>query len=95
MNLALWISQGILAFAFGAAGTMKLFAYEKYRAMLEKTTPTTLTHGQLTLLGLAEVAGAIGVIVPMAVNVAPSLRVGCGWAGAHYAVGHHLPRPSP
>jgi uncharacterized membrane protein len=83
MNLALWISQGILAFAFGAAGTMKLFAYEKYRAMLEKTTPTTLTHGQLTLLGLAEVAGAIGVIVPMAVNVAPWL---CVWAAGGLAI---------
>ena len=51
--------------------------------MLEKTTPTTLTHGQLTLLGLAEVAGGIGVIVPMAVNVAPWL---CVWAAAGLAI---------
>jgi hypothetical protein len=29
MNMALGIVQGLLAFAFIAAGAMKLFAYEK------------------------------------------------------------------
>jgi uncharacterized membrane protein len=75
MSLALWIAQGILAFVFVAAGAMKLFAYEKYRAMLEKTSPTTLTHGQITFLGFAELAGAAGLIIPMSVNIAPWLCV--------------------
>jgi uncharacterized membrane protein YphA (DoxX/SURF4 family) len=71
MNLALWIVQGILACLFIAAGGMKLFAYPKYRAMLEKGRPVTLTHG------------AVGVVLPMALNIAPWLTV---WAAAGMAV---------
>jgi len=83
MNLALWVVQGILAFAFVAAGGMKLFAYPKYRAMIEKTGPTTLTHGTITFIGIAELAGAVGVVLPMAANIAPWLSV---WAAAGLAV---------
>jgi len=37
MNLAIWIVQGLLAFAFIAAGGMKLFAYEKYKPSRRRT----------------------------------------------------------
>jgi uncharacterized membrane protein YphA (DoxX/SURF4 family) len=83
MNLALWIVQGILACLFIAAGGMKLFAYQKYRAMLEKGGPVGLTHGFFTFLGIAELAGAAGVVLPMALNIAPWLTV---WAAAGMAV---------
>jgi uncharacterized membrane protein len=83
MNIALWVTQGILAFIFMAAGGMKLFSYQKYRAMLEKSGPTSLTHGVITFLGIAELAGAVGVILPMALNIAPGLTV---WAAAGQAV---------
>jgi hypothetical protein len=33
MNTALWFVQAVLALAFIAAGSMKDFAYEKYKAM--------------------------------------------------------------
>jgi uncharacterized membrane protein len=79
MNIGLWVTQGILAFAFIAAGGMKLFSYEKYRAMLEKSGPTSLTHGRITLIGVAELAGAAGIVLPMALNVTPWLTV---WAAA-------------
>jgi hypothetical protein len=59
LNLALWVMQGILAFVFIAAGSMKLFAYPKYRAMLEKTGPTALTHPQITFIGIAEVVASL------------------------------------
>src|ERR1700692_4736722 len=62
MNVALWIVQGLLAFAFIAAGTMKLFAYEKYKIQLEKNGPTGITSG-LTIF--------IGIVLPMATNIAP------------------------
>ncbi len=39
MNIALWIVQAVLALAFIAAGWMKVFAYEKYKAMSEKNGP--------------------------------------------------------
>lgn len=80
MNLALWIMQGILACLFIAAGGMKLFAYQKYRATLEKGGPVTLTHGFFTFLGIVELAGAGGVILPTALNIAPWLTV-CAAAG--------------
>lgn len=83
MNIALWVTQGILACLFIAAGGMKLFSYQKYRAMLEKSGPTSLTHGFITFLGVAELAGAAGVVFPMALNTAPWLTV---WAAAGMAV---------
>jgi uncharacterized membrane protein len=83
MNIGLWITQGILAFMFVMAGGMKLFSYQKYRAMLEKNGPTSLTHGVITFLGIAELAGAAGMVLPMALNVAPWLTV---WAAAGMAV---------
>jgi uncharacterized membrane protein len=83
MNIALWVTQGILAFVFIMAGGMKLFAYQKYRAMLEKSGPTSLTHGVITLIGIAELAGVAGLVLPMALNVAPWLTV---WAAAGLAV---------
>ena len=96
MNLALWVVQGLLAMAFLAAGGMKVFAYEKYKAMSEKNGPSGLTRGLITFIGIAELAGAIGVVLPMAVNVAPvAQRVGCRWACNGHAVGDWLPRAPP
>lgn len=83
MNVALWVTQGILAFVFLMAGGMKLFSYQKYRAMLEKSGPTSVTRGQITFLGLVELAGAAGLVLPMALNIAPWLTV---WAAAGLAV---------
>jgi hypothetical protein len=34
MNIALWVVQAVLALAFIAAGSMKVFAYENGRAEL-------------------------------------------------------------
>ena len=73
MNLAIWIVQGLLAFAFIAAGGMKLFAYEKYKNQSEKNGPTGVTRGLTTFIGIAEIAGALGIVLPMAANTAPWL----------------------
>ena len=53
MNIALWVVQAVLAFAFVAAGSMKVFAYEKYKAMSEKSGPTDLKRE------LVEATGAL------------------------------------
>jgi uncharacterized membrane protein YphA (DoxX/SURF4 family) len=73
MNLAIWIVQGLLAFAFIAAGGMKLFAYEKYKTQSEKNGPTGVTRGLAAFIGIAEIAGALGIVLPMATNTAPWL----------------------
>jgi hypothetical protein len=95
MNVALWVVQGLLAFAFVAAGGMKVFAYEKYKAMSEKNGPSGLTRGLISSIGGAELAGAIGIVLPMAAGVAPWLSA---WAAVGLstimllAIGYHLRR---
>jgi uncharacterized membrane protein YphA (DoxX/SURF4 family) len=73
MNAALWVVQVLLALAFVAAGSMKLFAYDRYKAMSEKKGPTGITRGLATFIGIAELAGAFGVVVPVATGAAPLL----------------------
>ena len=84
MNVALWIVQGLLAFAFIAAGATKVFAYEKYKAMSEKKNGrTSLSRGLITFIGMAEIAGSLGVVLPMATNIAPWLSP---WAAIGLAI---------
>src|ERR1700694_2305147 len=73
MNLAIWIVQGLLALAFIAVGAMKLFAYEKYKTQSDKDGPTDISRGLVTFIGVAEIAGALGIVLPMATNTAPWL----------------------
>jgi uncharacterized membrane protein len=95
MNAALWVAQGLLALAFLATGGMKVFAYEKYKTTSEKNGPSGLTRGLTTFIGIAELAGAIGVVLPMAVNIAPGFSA---WAAVGLAtimllaIGYHLRR---
>ena len=77
MSINLWIVQSLLALAFVMSGAMKLFAYEKYKVMSEKNGPTGLTHGLISFIGIAEIAGGVGVVLPVATNIAPWLTL---WA---------------
>jgi uncharacterized membrane protein YphA (DoxX/SURF4 family) len=84
MNVALWIVQGLLAIAFIASGGMKVFAYEKYKAMPEKKNgPTGPSRGLITFIGMAEIAGSLGIVLPMATNIAPWLSP---WAAIGLAI---------
>jgi uncharacterized membrane protein len=95
MNLALWIVQGILAFAFIVVGFLKVLAYEKYKALTEKNGPTGITRGLAAFIGIAELGGGVGIILPMATNIAPWLTL---WAAIGLsaimllAIGFHLRR---
>ena len=92
--MALWIVQGLLAFAFIAAGAMKLFAHEKYKAMSGKQNrPSGLTRGLISFIGVAELAGAIGIVLPLAGRGrSVAQRMGSRWACNGHAVGNWLPR---
>jgi uncharacterized membrane protein YphA (DoxX/SURF4 family) len=74
MNLTLWIVQGLLAFAFIAVGSLKLFAYEKFKAQSEKKGPVGITRGLAAFIGFAEITGGLGIVLPMANNIAPVCR---------------------
>jgi len=73
MNVALWVLQGFLAFAFGAAGLFKLVTSRQ--GLIEKKMgwAADFTDGQVKLIGLAEVLGAAGLIVPWATGILPVL----------------------
>jgi uncharacterized membrane protein YphA (DoxX/SURF4 family) len=70
MNIALWVLQGFLAFAFFMAGSMKAFSYEKFK---KQAGPDAPSKGLASFIGLSEVAGAVGLLLPWATGVLPVL----------------------
>jgi NAD(P)-dependent dehydrogenase (short-subunit alcohol dehydrogenase family) len=81
-----------------SAGAMKVFAYEKYKTMSEKNGPSDLKRGLAMFIDLSELAGAIGIVLPMAANVAPWLSpiAALGLATVMLlAVLYHLRRHEP
>jgi hypothetical protein len=72
MNTALWIVQGLLAFAMFGAGTFKITT--PHAKLAEKMKwALTWPPARVKLLGLAQVLGAIGLIAPWATGILPVL----------------------
>jgi uncharacterized membrane protein YphA (DoxX/SURF4 family) len=72
MDTALWIAQGVLAAVFLAAGITKLI---RSREKLAETQGWVedFSGGNVKLIGVVEVAGALGLILPGATGIAPIL----------------------
>jgi hypothetical protein len=72
VNVALWTTQGLVAFVVALAGTVKVLVP---REKLEKKMhwAKDWPRWRIKLLGLAEVAGGVGLIVPRATGIAPLL----------------------
>jgi hypothetical protein len=88
MNLALWIVQGLLAIAFLAAGGMKLItAKEKLQRQTQMGWTNDFSAGQIKLIGLAEVTGAVGIVVPWLLRIVPVLSPIAGLCLALLMVG--------
>ena len=68
MNLALWIVQGLLALIFLFTGGMKLAL-----PLEELTAQLPLPGWFVRFLGVAEVLGAIGLILPGLLRIRPGL----------------------
>src|SRR3954469_19354001 len=68
MQLALWIASGLLAFAMAGAGGFKL-ATPRIKLMDKMKWANTWSDGNVKLLGLAEVLGAVGLIVPQLTGI--------------------------
>jgi VIT1/CCC1 family predicted Fe2+/Mn2+ transporter len=66
MNTLLWIAQILLASAFLFAGWTKIFEYDKLVRRLEEhpRVRVDLPRWLTILVGILEIAGAIGVILP-------------------------------
>lgn len=72
MNTALWIAQILLALLFGMAGWLKV---SKPKAALEPKLAWMADFPQSTIriIGLAELLGAVGLVLPAASGVVPIL----------------------
>lgn len=75
MNTALWIIAGILAAGFVAGGTALLtLPREKYRALgANQHWVDDFTDGHLKMIGTIKLIGALGLVLPAALGVAPVL----------------------
>jgi hypothetical protein len=68
MNRVLWIAQGVLAAVFAFAGASKLITPPEVLAMM---SPFPVTFVQC--IGVCEVLGAVGLILPLALRIRPEL----------------------
>jgi hypothetical protein len=68
MNALLWIVQILLAGTFFITAGGKLFAYEKVVKVVEarsKGRSIGMTRGQAAAVAIAEILGALGVLMPV------------------------------
>ena len=72
MNKILWVVQILLALAFVMAGAMKLFTPIADLAA-QMGWPDESSALLVRFIGLAEVCGALGLILPSALRIRPSL----------------------
>ena len=72
MAIALWVAQGIVALLFLLTGTLKMVT-PKEKLVVKMHWAATWPPGRIKLLGLAELAGALGLVLPAALHIAPLL----------------------
>lgn len=97
MIIALWVITGLLAALFVMAGSMK--AVTPYERVHERMAwVEEVTAPQLKTVGILEVIGAIGLVLPAATGVAPWLTPVAAFALAVMmvvAVALHVRRREP
>ena len=87
MAIAYWIVAGVAALAFLGAGVMKLVRPQEALASSGLAWVEDFTTGPVKLIGAAEVLGAIGLILPKLLGIAPVLGPIAGIALAVLMVG--------
>lgn len=81
LNVSLWVAQALLFVAFGMSGFMKLTT--PIETLGQSMAWVSATPAELVrFIGLSEVLGAIGLIVPALTRIKPVLTA---WAGAGLA----------
>jgi hypothetical protein len=74
MSTAYWVVAGIAAFAFFASGMMKVASSrEKLLSNKNMGWAADFSDSQIKMIGLAEVLGALGLILPHVFSVAEVL----------------------
>ena len=72
MNIALWVAQGLAALVFLLTGTLKVVT-PKEKLAEKMHWAAAWPPDRIKLLGLAELAGAVGLVLPSALHIAPVL----------------------
>lgn len=72
MNIVLWIVQGLLAVAFLMAGGMKLMQ-PKEKLAEKMAWVEDFSQNTIRGIGILEILGAIGLILPWALTIFPIL----------------------
>ncbi|MBK8258197.1 MAG: DoxX family protein [Polyangiaceae bacterium] len=72
LKIGLWAAQGVLALMFGMAGVMK--STQPIAELAQKLVwPGTVPAELVRFIGIAELLGAVGLILPSATRVKPGL----------------------
>ena len=72
MNVFLWILQAVLALMFVMAGVQKA-TQPKDKLVTRLPWVADFSQGTVRFIGIAELAGALGLILPAATGIAPVL----------------------
>jgi len=74
LRIGLWLVQALLAFAFAGAGAMKLFT-PMAELLAQMAWVSAVPEAMVRFIGAAELAGAIGLILPALTRIKPGLTV--------------------
>lgn len=75
MFIAWLIVNSIVALGFAALGVLKLVRSREQLVAFGQGWAADFTPARIRLIGVAEVLGAIGLVVPIATGIAPLLSV--------------------
>lgn len=73
MTFALWFLQSLLAGAFLVVGYGHAFTFDRLAAQPRTAWVTAIGHQQMRAIGILEMLGAIGLILPAATGILPWL----------------------
>jgi uncharacterized membrane protein len=73
MDIALRVAQVLLAVVFLVVGAAKAFRYEQFIARPNSEWARDLGPARVRVIGLLEIAGAVGLVVPVATGILPWL----------------------
>lgn len=73
LNITLWIVQILLAFMFGFSGFMKMVTPIDQLATMGMNFVNHYSEGMVRFIGISEVLGALGLILPSALRIKPIL----------------------
>lgn len=96
MNIALWVVQVLLAGMYGMAGGMKTFQPDGVRKNPQMTWAHDKQDGYIRFVGVSELLGALGMILPVLTGILPWLTplaaVGLSIIQALAIFSVHLPK---